>query len=150
MGYFSELSIQLQEQRELLFAGDGWEDHSCQSPVQALLLRLEDFKEYLRHLVDVRREWELVYLGAPRSDFETQYRAWEAYWPPKNQQAFYYDAMALAPGEELSIDDVMEAIAGTKFRLLCYGYDADAEEARLARLAKNKPLDGQLELPMAA
>ena len=44
----------------------------------------------------------------------------------------------------------MTAIVSTQYKLLCHGYDADAEEERRAALEANRPLEGQLELPMAA
>ena len=44
----------------------------------------------------------------------------------------------------------MKAIATTQYKLLCHRYDADAEEERRAVLEANRPLEGQLELPMAA
>ena len=150
MGYFSELSIRLQEQLEMLIDTGGWADCSYPSHVQQLLWRLEDYKEQLREWIEDRRRWETVYDDAPRSDYETQYREWPNHWPPRNPEAFYAIPNTLYPGEDVSLDDVMDAIAVTQNRLLFYGYDADAEEERLAALEANKPLEGQLPLPLAA
>ena len=150
MGYFSELSIRLQEQQEMLMDASGWADRSYPSPVQQLLWRLEDYREQLREWIEDRRRWETAYYGTPRSDYETQYREWPNHWPPRNPEAFYTIPNTLYPGEDFSLDDVMDAIASTQNRLLFYGYDADAEEERLAALEANKPLEGQLPLPLAA
>lgn len=150
MGYFSELSIRLQEQREVLLADGGWEDRSYPTQVQQLLWRLEDYKDMLQRLIEERRRWETAYYGAPRSDWKQQYRQWPAYWPPRNPEAFYAIPNTLYPGEDVSLDDVMDAIASTQNRLLFYGYDANTEEERLAALEANKPLEGQLPLPLAA
>ena len=150
MGYFSELSIRLQEQQEMLMDAGGWADRSYPSPVQRLLWRLEDYREQLRGWIEDRRRWETVYDGAPRSDYETQYREWPNHWPPRNPEAFYTIPNTLYLGEDFSLDDVMDAIAVTQNCLLFYGYDADAEEERLAALEANKPLEGQLPLPLAA
>ena len=150
MGYFSELSIRLQEQLEMLMDTGGWADCSYPSHVQQLLWRLEDYKEQLLKWIEDRRRWETAYYGAPRSDYETQYREWPNHWPPRNPEAFYAIPNTLSPGEDVSLDDVMDAIAVTQNRLLFYGYDADAEEERLAALEANKPLEGQLPLPLAA
>ena len=150
MGYFSELSIRLQEQREVLLADGGWEDRSYPTQVQQLLWRLEDYKDMLQRLIEDRRRWETVYDGAPRSDWKQQYRQWPAYWPPRNPEAFYVIPNTLYAGEDLSLDDVMDAIASTQNRLLFYGYDADAEEARQIRYADSVPPEGQLPLPLAA
>lgn len=150
MGYFSELSIRLQEQREMLMDTGGWADCSYPSHVQQLLWRLEDYKEQLLKWIEDRRRWETAYYGAPRSDYETQYREWPNHWPPRNPEAFYTIPNTLYPGEDFSLDDVMDAIAITQNRLLFYGYDANAEEERLAALEANKPLEGLLPLPLAA
>ena len=150
MGYFSELSIRLQEQQEMLMDAGGWADRSYPSPVQQLLWRLEDYKDMLQRLIEDRRRWETVYDGAPRSDWKQQYRQWPAYWPPRNPEAFYVIPNTLYAGKDLSLDDVMDAIASTQNRLLFYGYDADAEEARQIRSADDAPLEGQLPLPLAA
>ena len=150
MGYFSELSIRLQEQREVLLADGGWEDRSYPTQVQQLLWRLEDYKDMLQRLIEERRRWETAYSGAPRSDWKQQYRQWPAYWPPRNPEAFYVIPNTLYAGEDLSLDDVMDAIASTQNRLLFYGYDADAEEARQIRYADSVPPEGQLPLPLAA
>ena len=128
----------------------GWADRSYPSPVQQLLWRLEDYREQLREWIEDRRRWETAYYGTPRSDYETQYREWPNHWPPRNPEAFYTIPNTLYPGEDFSLDDVMDAIASTQNRLLFYGYDADAEEERLAALEANKPLEGQLPLPLAA
>ena len=150
MGYFSELSIRIQEQREALTDASGWTDRSYPSQIQQLLWRLEDYKDILRRLIEERRRWETAYYGAPRSDWELQYQQWPDYWPPRNPEAFYAIPNTLYPGEDFSLDDVMDAIAVTRNRLLFYGYDADAEEERIAALEANKPLEGQLPLPLAA
>lgn len=150
MGYFSELSIRLQEQREVLLADGGWEDRSYPTQAQQPLWRLEDYKEQLLKWIEDRRRWETAYYGTPRSDYETQYREWPNHWPPRNPEAFYVIPNTLYAGKDLSLDDVMDAIAGTQNRLLFYGYDADAEEERLAALEANKPLEGKLPLPLAA
>ena len=150
MGYFSELSIRIQEQWEALTDASDWVDSSYPSLVQQLLWRLEDYKEQLREWIENRRRWETVYYGAPRSDYETQYREWPYYWPPRNPEAFYVLPSALTPIGEFSMDDLMGAIAATQNRLLSLGCDADAEEERRARLAATRPLEGQLELPIAA
>lgn len=150
MGYFSKLSIRLQEQQEMLMDASGWADRSYPSPVQQLLWRLEDYREQLREWIEDRRRWETAYYGTPRSDYETQYREWPNHWPPRNPEAFYTIPNTLYPGEDFSLDDVMDAIASTQNRLLFYGYDEDAEEERLAALEANKPLEGQLPLPLAA
>lgn len=161
MGYFSELSIRLQElQAEMLDTGS-WEDRSLQTsyptPVQQLLWRLEDFKEHLRNLIEDKRDWETAYYGAPRSDWEKQYRQWPDYLPEGAARrylllpdAFYVNPSALSPRERPGIEETMKAIAATQYKLLCHGYDADAEEERLAALEANRPLEGQLELPLAA
>ena len=150
MGYFSELSIRLQEQHEMLMDAGGWADCSYPSHVQQLLWRLEDYKEQLREWIEDRRRWETVYDGAPRSDYETQYLEWPNHWPPRNPEAFYAIPNTLSPGEEFPLDDIMDAIASTQNRLLFYGYDADAEEARQIRYADSVPPEGQLPLPLAA
>ena len=150
MGYFSKLSIRIQEQWDFLTNASDWVDRSYPSPVQQLLWRLEDYKEQLREWIEDQRRWETAYYGAPRSDYETQYREWPNHWPPRNPEAFYTIPNTLYPGEDFSLDDVMDAIASTQNRLLFYGYDADAEEERLAALEANKPLEGQLPLPLAA
>lgn len=150
MGYFSKLSIRIQEQWDFLTNASDWVDRSYPSPVQQLLWRLEDYKEQLREWIEDQRRWETAYYGAPRSDYETQYREWPNHWPPRNPEAFYTIPNTLYPGEDFSLDDVMDAIAVTQNCLLFYGYDADAEEERLAALEANKPLEGQLPLPLAA
>ena len=150
MGYFSELSLLLQERKEALLNDESWNDHSYPSIKQQLIWRLGDFKEKLRQLVDERRKWEIVYYGEPKSDYERQYSEWENYWPLRNPAAFYMNPDRLEPEVMIDIDAVMEAIACAQYRLLSYGYDADAEEALLAEREKNKPLDGQLSLPLAA
>ena len=48
MGYYSDLSIRIQEQWEALTDTSGWVDRSYPSLVQQLLWRLEDYKEQLR------------------------------------------------------------------------------------------------------
>lgn len=150
MGYFSELSIRIQEQWEALTDAGGWVDPSYPSLVQQLLWRLEDYKEKLRDWIEDRRRWETAYYGAPKSDYQTQYQKWPSYWPPRNPEAFYAIPNTLYPGEDVSLDDVMDAIASTQNRLLFYGYDADAEEARQIRSADSAPPEGQLPLPLAA
>lgn len=150
MGYYSELSIRLQEQREVLLADGGWEDRSYPSHVQQLLWRLEDYREQLREWIEDRRRWETAYYGAPKSDWKQQYREWPNHWPPRNPEAFYVIPNTLYAGKDLSLDDIMDAIAGTQNRLLSYGCDTDAEEARQIRLAASAPLEGQLPLPLAA
>ena len=150
MGYFSKLSIRIQEQWDFLTNASDWVDRSYPSPVQQLLWRLEDYKEQLREWIEDQRRWETAYYGAPRSDYETQYREWPNHWPPRNPEAFYAIPNTLYPGEDVSLDDVMDAIASTQNRLLFYGYDADAEDARQIRYADSAPLEGQLPLPLAA
>ena len=150
MGYFSKLSIRIQEQWDFLTNASDWVDRSYPSPVQQLLWRLEDYKEQLREWIEDQRRWETAYYGAPRSDYETQYREWPNHWPPRNPEAFYVIPNTLYAGKDLSLDDVMDAIAGTQNRLLSYGYDADAEEARQIRSADSAPPEGQLPLPLAA
>ena len=150
MGYFSELSIRLKEQKEALLADGSWEDCSYPSQLQQLLWRLEDYKDILQRLIEERRRWETACYGAPRSNWEQQYRQWPNYWPPQNPEAFYVLPSNLSPEDTFSLEDVMEAIAGTQNRLLSYGYDADAEEERQSRLAGIIPLEGQLALPLAA
>ena len=150
MGYFSELSIRLQEQQEMLMDAGGWADRSYPSPVQQLLWRLEDYKDMLQRLIEERRRWETAYYGAPKSDWKQQYREWPNHWPPRNPEAFYAIPNTLYPGEDFSLDDIMDAIASTQNRLLFYGYDADAEEARQIRYADSVPPEGQLPLPLAA
>jgi len=157
MGYFSELSIRLQElQAEMLDTG-GWEDRSYPTQVQQLLWRLEDFKEHLRNLIEDKRNWETAYYGAPRSDWEKQYKQWPDYLPDGTArrywllpESFYLNPSALSPEDCPGIEETMKAIAATQYKLLCHGYDADAEEERRAALEANRPLEGQLELPMAA
>ena len=150
MGYFSELSIRIQEQWEALTDASDWVDPSYPFLEQLLLWRMEDYKEQLREWIENRRRWETAYYGAPRSDWKQQYRQWPAYWPPRNPEAFYVIPNTLYAGKDLSLDDVMDAIAGTQNRLLSYGCDTDAEEARQIRLAASAPLEGQLPLPLAA
>lgn len=148
MGFFSELSIRLQEQQEALTAASGWTDGSYPSLVQQLLWRLEDYKEQLREWIEDQRRWETAYYGAPKSDYETQYREWKNHWPPKNPEAFYLLPSAHKPTDGFSMDDLMDAIAATQNRLLSLGIDADAAEERQAPQAR--PLAGQLSLPLAA
>lgn len=148
MGFFSELSIRLQEQQEALTDTSGWVDHSFPSLVQQLLWRLEDYKEQLREWIEDQRRWETAYYGAPKSDYETQYREWQNHWPPRNPEAFYVLPSALTPTDVFSMGDLMDAIAATQNRLLSLGYNADAEEERRATQAR--PLAGQLSLPLAA
>lgn len=150
MGYFSDLSIRIQEQWEALTDASDWVDRSYPSLVQQLLWRLEDYKEQLREWIEDRCRWETAYYGAPRSDYETQYREWPNHWPPQNPEAFYVLPSALKPNEGFSLDDMMDAIAVTQNRLLSLGCNADAEEDRQARLAETGPLKGQLSLPLAA
>ena len=150
MGYFSELSIRIQEQWEALTDAGGWVDPSYPSLVQQLLWRLEDYKEQLRELIEVRRRWETAYYGAPKRDYETQYRDWQTHWPPQNPEAFYVLPSALKPTDGFSMEDLMDAIAITQNRLLSLGCEADKEEERQARLAETRPLKGQLSLPLAA
>ena len=157
MGFFSELSIRLQELQEEMLDTGGWEDRSYPSQVQQLLWRLEDFKDHLRNLIEDKRCWEKAYCGAPRSDWEKQYRQWPDYLPEGAARrylllpdAFYVNPSALPPRERPGIEETMKAIAATQYKLLCHGYDADAEEERRAALETNRPLEGQLTLPMAA
>ncbi len=157
MGYFSELSLRLQELQETMSDPGGWEDRSYPTQVQQLLWRLEDFKDHLRELIEGRQGLETAYCGAPRSDWEKQYRQWPDYLPDGAARrylllpdAFYVNPAALPPDERPGIEDTMNAIAKTQYLLLCHGYDADAEEERLAALEANRPLEGQLELPPAA
>ena len=148
MGYFSELSIRIQEQWEVLTDACDLVDRSYPSLVQQLLWRLEDYKEQLREWIEDQRRWEAAYYGVPKSDYETQYREWQNHWPPRNPEAFYVLPRALKPTDGFSIEDLMDAIAATRNRLLSLGCDADAEEERQA--TKTRPLTGQLLLPLAA
>ena len=148
MGYYSELSIRIQEQQEALTDTSDWVDRSYPSLVQQLLWRLEDYKEQLREWIENQRRWETAYYGAPKSDYETQYREWQNHWPPQNPEAFYVLPSALAPTDGFSLEDLMDAIAVTQNRLLSLGFDADAEEERQSTQAR--PLAGQLSLPLAA
>ena len=157
MGYFSELSIRLQELQDVMLDTADWEDRSYPSPVQELLWRLEDFKIHLRNLIEDKRSRETAYFGTPRSDWEQQYRKWPDYLPAGAErhylflpEAFYVNPTALPPRERPGIEETMKAIARTQYLLLCHGYDADAEEGRRAASEANRPLDGQLELPLAA
>lgn len=148
MGYFSELSIRIQEQWEVLTDACDLVDRSYPSIVQQLLWRLEDNKEQLREWIEDQRRWETAYYGTPKSDYETQYREWKNHWPPRNPEAFYLLPSALTPTAGFSLEDLMDAIAVTQNRLLSLGYNADAEEERRATQAR--PLAGQLSLPLAA
>lgn len=150
MGYFSELSIRIQEQWEALTDASDWADRSYPSPVQLLLWRLDDYKEQLRDWIEERRRWEKAYYGVPKSDYKTQYQEWPSYWPPRNPEAFYVLPSALKPEIGFSMEDLMDAIAVTQNRLLSLGCDADAEEERQTKLAATRPLEGQLPLPLAA
>lgn len=150
MGYFSELSIRIQEQWEALADASDWVDRSYPSPVQLLLWRLDDYKEQLRDWIEERRRWETAYYGAPKSDYETQYREWPYYWPARNPEAFYVLPSALTSANGFSMEDLMDSIASTQNRLLSLGCDADAEEERQTRSAETRPLEGQLSLPLAA
>ena len=91
-----------------------------------------------------------MFLCHTESEWTEQYKQWPNYWPPRNPEAFYVVPNAFGPEEVFGMEDVMEAIASTQYRLLSYGYDADAEEIRRAKLAEDRPLDGQLTLPLAA
>ena len=148
MGYFSELSIRIQEQWNVLTDASNWVDRSYPSPVQQLLWRLEDYKEQLREWIEDQRRWETAYYGAPISDYETQYREWQNHWPPRNPEAFYVLPSALTPTDGFSLEDLMDAIAVTQNRLLSLGCDVDAEEER--QETQTRPLAGQLSLPLAA
>lgn len=148
MGYYSELSIRIQEQWEVLTDTSGWVDRSYPSPVQQLLWRLEDYKEQLREWIEDQRRWETAYNGAPKSDYKTQYREWQNHWPPRNPEAFYVLPNALTPTDGFSLEDLMDAIAVTQNRLLSLGCDVDAEEER--QETQTRPLAGQLSLPLAA
>ena len=148
MGYFSELSIRIQEQWEVLTDACDLVDRSYPSLVQQLLWRLEDYKEQLWEWIEDQRRWETAYYGAPISDYETQYWEWQNHWPPRNPEAFYVLPSALTPTDGFSMDDLMDAIAATQNRLLSLGCDADAAEERQSTQAR--PLAGQLSLPLAA
>lgn len=145
MGYFKELALRLQAYQDRLHAA-GREDESYPSPVQQLLWRLEDWKELLRVRIEAQRQWEAAYYGAPRSDWQQEYRQWREYLPVRDPEAFH----AFLLPRDTSIEDVMEAIAALHERLLLYGYDVDAEEERQAAIAADEPLQGQLMLPFAA
>ena len=150
MGYFSDLSIRIQEQWKALTDASEWVDRSYPSPAQLLLWRLDDYKEQLRDWIEERRRWEKAYYGVPKSDYKTQYQEWPSYWPPRNPEAFYVLPSALKPEIGFSMEDLIDAIAVTQNRLLSLGCEADKEEERQARLAETRPLKGQLSLPLAA
>ena len=146
MGCYKEISLRLQELQEQRNAVPAREDDSYPSPVRQLLCRLEDWKEYLRERIETQRKWEATYFGAPRSDPEAQYRTWPDYLPARDPEGFH----VFPPGADMRIDEVMEAIAALHERLLLYGCDAEAEEARRDEFAADRPLNGQLVLPFAA
>ena len=133
MGCFKELALRLQEQQEQINAVAAREDESYPSPVRQLLYRLEDWKDCLRTLI-----------GERCGDRETQYRCRPDCLPAKDPEAFH----AFPPPRDVSVDDVMRAIAALHARLELYG--TVEEEPQTIPLAGGGQIAGQLSLPFAA
>ena len=142
MGYFSELSIKLQEQQELFYDARDWQVSDYPTPVQQLLWRLEDLKARLEALVcrdNIRRAVQ----GLPRRSWRTVYREWPEYWATGRTETY-----CVLPRDLSCTEEVLSAIASTQKRLFFYGVDADAEEKK--RSERREPLDGQVGLPLAS
>ena len=144
MGYFSEMSVVLQEQRDLFTDQSALCEGDQPSRVQTLFWRLEDLKDRLKELVEADGSHGPSWERPPR-DWRKVYRDWPEYWVSGNPEAFY-----VLPRDLDSIADVLRAIAGTQKRLFFCGHDADAEEEKRGTRRAASRLEGQTALPLAS
>ena len=144
MGYFSELSVTLQEQRELFAELHSAPEANDPSQARLLFWRLEDLKDRLKELLAEESARSNVW-SKPGRDWRKVYEAWPEYWTKGRPDAFY-----ILPRDLTSVADVLRAIASTQKRLLFCGHDADAEERKHSNHRPAARLEGQTSLALAS
>ena len=144
MGYFSELSVKLEEQQALPRDARKWKASDYPAPALQLFWQLEDLKLRLEALVG-RDNTLRAAQGLPQRSWRTVYQGWPGY-----RTAGQTDLSCVLPGDLCSVDEVLSAIAGTRERLSCYGVDADAAEKKQARSRPVRALEGQVSLSLAS